>query len=472
MSTLPASSAKALPEWYRSLMTDPNSPIIDFYPTDFEIDMNGKRFAWQGIVKLPFIDETRLLSETRKIECTLTEEEVCRNRLKWDLLFVHISHALTPYIISIYKCAHHLSEEKRLKIKEEIDVRASDGMNGFLSPCEGDPCPSSYPSPIKGMQDIDSNQVLHVTYLNPPAHRHIPRPPEGVIVPTKNINEHDIKQTPILWHEDNGQRQRFRERPPVPGAISGPHLGEAAHRLLMNTLQIKSSNSRNAQPSQHLIPKTSRSSAAVPTMPSSYQGTMRSKPRPAGPPGYEQGFAPYESWPKSVGQLTYEQSFITSGSPNSHKVTHRNLNSNDQDCMATASVSFPGYQAMHDQMQPAFSGNGYYPQTISPIMSNGDLHLPQVQGVSLQQYGMYQPQGSPSFASSQQHYQIQNTQRNDPPLPPPTWFPGRGTNSAHVYPRSQDVTPNKTAPLYNDGSNVHHGKGRVGPPWSMGSGRH
>ena len=42
-------------------MYDPNSPILDFYPLEFELDLNGKKQDWEAIVKIPFIDQARLL---------------------------------------------------------------------------------------------------------------------------------------------------------------------------------------------------------------------------------------------------------------------------------------------------------------------------------------------------------------------------------------------------------------------------
>ncbi|KAL7207508.1 hypothetical protein ACSBR1_029456 [Camellia fascicularis] len=188
LGVFPAASSHALPEHYRKLMTDPNSPLIDFYPTDFEVDMNGKRYAWQGIAKLPFIDEARLLAEVAKIEHTLVEEEVRRNSVMSDMLFVALSHPLSPYIFSFDDRCKQLTDKERAGIKEQLDPRASGGMNGYISLCAGDPCPPIFRSPVSGMEDIMDNQVICAIYRLPDAHKHITRPPAGVIFPKKVLS--------------------------------------------------------------------------------------------------------------------------------------------------------------------------------------------------------------------------------------------------------------------------------------------
>jgi len=48
MAVLPAASRKHVPECFGKLMVDSDSEILDFYPESFPLDLNGKKYAWQG----------------------------------------------------------------------------------------------------------------------------------------------------------------------------------------------------------------------------------------------------------------------------------------------------------------------------------------------------------------------------------------------------------------------------------------
>lgn len=79
MGVLPDRSKKIVPTVYHELMTSPESPIIDFYPRDFELDMNGKKMDWEAVIKIPFIDEKRLLSAMAPKNELLSDDEKSRN---------------------------------------------------------------------------------------------------------------------------------------------------------------------------------------------------------------------------------------------------------------------------------------------------------------------------------------------------------------------------------------------------------
>jgi len=58
-------------------MTSEHSPIIDFYPTEFKTDLNGKRYAWQGVSLLPFVDEKRLLGALDGVSSVIEIGDMC-----------------------------------------------------------------------------------------------------------------------------------------------------------------------------------------------------------------------------------------------------------------------------------------------------------------------------------------------------------------------------------------------------------
>ncbi|KAG5395347.1 hypothetical protein IGI04_025310 [Brassica rapa subsp. trilocularis] len=262
LAVLPSASAHALPECFRKLMTDPSSPIAEFYPPDFEIDMNGKRYSWQGIAKLPFIEEQRLLDAAAKVEHSLTNEEVRRNSVLSDMLFVVSSHPLAELIRSLSSRTIKLSNKERAAVTEKIDPGLSEGMNGYLALCGGDSQPSCFSSPIEGMEDVLANQVICAIYKLPDDLRgsDIARPPPGVVLPKKTVQLADLKGGANLWHEDGDRRRapakiiKIKRYNPK-GSISGVRLRKAAHRLVLQTISSQPDNTHiNSEPA--LCPNT------------------------------------------------------------------------------------------------------------------------------------------------------------------------------------------------------------------------
>ncbi|KAJ7981220.1 5'-3' exoribonuclease [Quillaja saponaria] len=183
LGVLPPRSAHALPEAYAKLMVDEESNIIEFYPPDLEVDMDGKQYLWQGICKLPFIEEGRLLAETRRLEKELLDEDAKRNSVKVDYLFLRSTNISEEKILSL---SARPNEHVRLD-------SVSDGIGGSIRLCRKD-----VGNVNTEVQSKDC--LLCVSYELPATGIQVPRVLSGVKFPLKTILETDINET-RLWHE-------------------------------------------------------------------------------------------------------------------------------------------------------------------------------------------------------------------------------------------------------------------------------
>ncbi len=132
MSVLPAASRHAIPEIFHPLMTEEDSPILDFYPEDFEVDLNGKKMAWQGVALLPFIDMPRLLTAMDTKYDLLSPADKARNEIGRDtLLFSDAHHDLYDQVTS----AFYSKRQENMSLK--LDPRKADGLAGQIEKVDG-----------------------------------------------------------------------------------------------------------------------------------------------------------------------------------------------------------------------------------------------------------------------------------------------------------------------------------------------
>ncbi|KAK0557563.1 5'-3' exoribonuclease 2 [Tilletia horrida] len=194
MGVLPAASRASIPETFHSLMTSDESKIIDFYPEEFSIDMNGKKMAWQGVALLPFIDEKRLLDALEEFYPNLSHEEVQRNAFGVDTLYVGEDCPLYEQICSLY------SRKKDDQVDAvPIDPKLSGGITGDVSIDPGFIPGTTFESPVSsqpGQEDIMDNRSIAATYKFPAQltpHRSVLL--KGVKMPPRRLNESDREWT-------------------------------------------------------------------------------------------------------------------------------------------------------------------------------------------------------------------------------------------------------------------------------------
>ncbi|XP_072390493.1 5'-3' exoribonuclease 2 homolog [Diabrotica undecimpunctata] len=218
MGVFPAASCKHVPEPWAELMSDPDSPIIDFYPEDFKIDLNGKKFAWQGVALLPFVEETRLFKALEPYYKKLSPAEIKRNIRGDDKLYVNPKNKAFDTMSGLYnqkvdtdaECAVSFDGMRGTILISEINVVVGGGLN----------------SPVSDLEPITENKVCTVRFRDP-------KYDKGFIFPAKRLE--GAKDPPTVLKPGDLSREDNRNwRPQIGMARSNTRasLDVSGHRTL------------------------------------------------------------------------------------------------------------------------------------------------------------------------------------------------------------------------------------------------
>lgn len=131
---------------------------MHFYPKTFKIDLNGKKWAWQGVALLPFVSEKELLSATNPLENKLNDEQKRRNRRGFAQIFVSQTSELGKYL---KKNQSDATQSVTINYDQKFDISGT-----FKRP--EDPLPErNYKAIIPQMEDIVINRAQCYDYLIP-----------------------------------------------------------------------------------------------------------------------------------------------------------------------------------------------------------------------------------------------------------------------------------------------------------------
>lgn len=99
LSVLPPKSADLIPRPLNTLLTDEKSPLKDYCPEDFEIDLSGCRQEWEATVILPMIDYSLVEKEVLRRIKQVDKRDIRRNILGKSFIY---RKAYKPYTFRSY----------------------------------------------------------------------------------------------------------------------------------------------------------------------------------------------------------------------------------------------------------------------------------------------------------------------------------------------------------------------------------
>ena len=81
MCVLPPQCSYLLPSPLDRSIGDSDAPLARYYPTEFDIDLSGKRREWEGIVVLPMVNITDVNNEYKRVLGQVNEIDNKRNKI-------------------------------------------------------------------------------------------------------------------------------------------------------------------------------------------------------------------------------------------------------------------------------------------------------------------------------------------------------------------------------------------------------
>lgn len=212
LAVLPSDSKHAVPKPAQWLMDDPESPILEFYPTDVPVDPNGKAMPWLWVVLLPFIDEERLLAAMSGTMPKWNNDELLCNARGLDdgYLYMHREVELSK------KLATALKGKTATATKMKLSSTSALGKLGFSGsvrpPLSNEHIPvdediSLSPPGTAGriesrgedsifVDTINPNEAICVAFTEPPklSHKSVLLPGVKLLPPTLNDDDKRIRR--------------------------------------------------------------------------------------------------------------------------------------------------------------------------------------------------------------------------------------------------------------------------------------